>query len=55
MPTYEYRCRNCGHTFERPMTFGQHEHRHKPPCPKCESRKVEQRPSQFQAVTAKKT
>jgi len=37
------------------MTVGQHEHKHRPACPKCRSRSVEQVPSKFQAVTGKKT
>jgi putative FmdB family regulatory protein len=55
MPTYEYRCRKCGRTFEKAMSFGQHERRSKPPCPRCKGRSVEQLPSQFLAVTGKKT
>ena len=55
MPTYEYRCRECGHRFEKAMTLGEHERHTKPPCPKCNSRGVEQLPSRFQAVTNKKT
>jgi len=55
MPTYEYRCKNCGRTFEKRMTFGQHQRRSNPSCPKCKSRKVEQLLSRFQAVTSKKT
>jgi len=55
MLTYEYRCGKCGRTFERGMTLEQHERRARPSCPKCNSRKVEQLPSPFQAVTNKKT
>ena len=55
MPTYEYECRDCGHTFQRMTTFAQHERRRTPRCPKCESRRVAQRVSTFQAVTGKKS
>ena len=55
MAKYEYRCKKCGQKFEIGMTVGQHEHRHKPACPKCGHRAVEQLPSKFQPVTARKT
>ena len=55
MPTYEYKCGKCGKTFEKGMTFRQHARRARPSCPKCNSRKVGQLPSRFQAVTGKKT
>ncbi|MCX5661493.1 MAG: zinc ribbon domain-containing protein [Planctomycetota bacterium] len=49
MATYEYRCKKCKRTFEKTMTFSEHD-RSKPACPKCKSRSVEQRPSLFQAA-----
>jgi len=55
MPTYEYVCNNCGKRFSKTMTFSEHERSPRPACPKCNSRKVVQRPSAFQAVTGKKT
>ena len=55
MPTYEYRCKECGRRFSKSMTLSQHDRRTKSPCPKCQSRKTEQLPSSFQAVTSKKT
>ncbi len=55
MAPYDYRCKQCGRTFEKQMSFGEHEQRAKPSCPKCNSRKVEQLPSLFAAVTGKKT
>ena len=55
MPTYEYACKQCGRNFNKIMTLGQHEREAKPACPKCDSRKVQQLPSSFQAVTGKKT
>ncbi|MFW6060848.1 MAG: FmdB family zinc ribbon protein [Phycisphaeraceae bacterium] len=56
MPTYDYRCKKCGHRFEQMMTLSQHEHRkQKPACPKCKSHAVEQVPAAFQAVTSSKS
>ena len=55
MPSYEYRCKRCDETFVKMMSFARHERAHLPPCPKCRSRKVEQAPSSFQAVTSKKS
>jgi putative FmdB family regulatory protein len=55
MPTYDYRCQECRRKFEKVMSFSDHERKTKPPCPRCGSRKVEQVPSGFQAVTSKKT
>ncbi len=54
MPTYEYKCRDCGHTFEKLMTMHEHEQAKKPQCPKCRSNKVEQLPAGFRAVTSDK-
>lgn len=55
MPTYEYRCKKCGHHFDRTMTFAEHERsKAKPACPQCKSQAVEQVPAQFQAVTSSK-
>lgn len=54
MSVYDYRCKKCGHEFEIHESIGQHEREPKPPCPKCQSKSVEQIPMVFQAVTAKK-
>lgn len=55
MPTYEYRCKKCGHHFDQMMSFAEHERRkHRPACPKCKSHAVEQVPAKFQAVTSSK-
>jgi putative FmdB family regulatory protein len=53
MPTYEYRCRECGHHFVEMLTISDHE-KHKPRCPKCQSAKVEQLLSRFFAKTSRK-
>ena len=54
MPTYEYRCRDCHHVFDRREPLA--EHGEKPPaCPKCRSRHVEQVFTPFFAKTAQKT
>ena len=36
MPTYEYRCENCGKSFERTETINEHD-KAKVKCPKCDS------------------
>jgi len=55
MPTYQYYCKRCNKSFTKLMTLSQHEQWPKPVCPKCRSRKIEQLPSSFQAVTSKKS
>ncbi len=54
MSTYEYKCRDCGHSFEINETIHEHE-KHKPQCPKCQCKKVEQLISSFFAQTGSKT
>lgn len=54
MPTYEYRCEDCGETFQRMETVAEHEEA-KPSCPKCGSDKVARVFSRFYAKTAKKS
>jgi putative FmdB family regulatory protein len=54
MPTYEYECKSCGHSFETKLTIREHDKHPVPRCPKCGSQKVEQRPAPFQAITASK-
>ncbi len=47
MPSYEYHCHKCGHTFE---TMRRVEERDQPlPCPECESTRVERKLSAFVA------
>lgn len=55
MPTYEYHCNKCDKNFSKIMTLTEHERKPRAACPKCASRKVEQLPSSFQAVTSKKS
>jgi putative FmdB family regulatory protein len=54
MPTYEYRCQNCGETFERRERIAEHEAA-TPKCPKCGSDRVERAFSAFYAKTSKKS
>lgn len=54
MPTYEYRCKDCGKQFERVERLFEHETNH-PECPGCGSKKVEQVMSIFSAKTSKKS
>jgi putative FmdB family regulatory protein len=54
MPTYEYRCQNCGETFERRERIAEHEAA-KPQCPQCGSERVAQMVSAFYAKTSKKS
>jgi putative FmdB family regulatory protein len=54
MPTYSYRCQDCGATFERVETITEHR-TDKPRCPKCDGEKVVQVPTPFVAMTGKKS
>ena len=53
MPTYAYRCEQCGETFEQVETISEHGAR--PPCPKCGSDKIASVPTAFVAMTGKKS
>jgi putative FmdB family regulatory protein len=53
MPTYEYRCKDCGHAFERVERMS--EHTAAPKCPKCGSANVEWVPAPFYAKTSRKS
>jgi putative FmdB family regulatory protein len=57
MPTYEYRCESCGHTFERHEHVAEHAaHQTSPiPCPKCGHAKTTPVMSGFFAKTNKKS
>jgi putative FmdB family regulatory protein len=54
MPTYAYRCEQCGETFERVETISEHGTT-KPQCLKCGSDKVVSVPTPFMAITGKKS
>lgn len=54
MPTYQYRCRECGMSFEHTETISEHETA-KVRCPKCNSKKVTQVPGRVNVVTSKKS
>ncbi len=54
MPNYEFRCSGCGEPFTVHESVKDHD-QHKEQCPKCASRKVEQRMSAFYAKTSKKS
>ncbi len=54
MPTYEYRCRDCHHVFDRVEPLAQHGDR-RPNCPKCKSKNVQQVLTPFFAKTSHKS
>jgi len=54
MPSYDYKCKECKKPFTVTMTIGAHDKAHVA-CPKCKSRKVEQRFGSFFTVTSKKS
>lgn len=54
MPQYDYFCLDCQQTFSQFLTLIEHD-KERIACPKCGSKKVEQRPSAFYAVTSKKS
>jgi putative FmdB family regulatory protein len=54
MPSYEYVCKACKKTFTVVLTLAEYE-KGGVTCPSCKSKKVEQKPAAFFAVTAKKS
>lgn len=54
MPVYEYRCQDCGETFERTEHVDEHQTAH-PRCPKCGSENVTHVVTPFFAKTSKKS
>jgi putative FmdB family regulatory protein len=54
VPTYQYRCSECGKSFERTETITAHEAANAR-CPKCNSKKVTQIPGRVHVVTSKKS
>lgn len=54
MPTYEYLCKACNKQFSLIQSFSEHE-KAKVACPKCKSKKVQQRISVFTTKTSRKS
>jgi putative FmdB family regulatory protein len=54
VPTYQYRCSECGKSFERTETISEHA-AVKVRCPKCNGKKVTQVPGRIHIVTSKKS
>jgi len=54
MPSYEYKCLDCGHQFLTVLTVSEHD-KEKPPCPECGSKRVEQLFGSFFAKTSRKS
>lgn len=54
MPSYDFVCKECKKKFVLTMSIAEHD-KSRPACPKCKSRKVEQRLGGFFAVTSKKS
>ena len=54
MPTYEYRCRECEHVFDRVEPLSEHGGK-SPQCPSCKSRNVQQVLTPFFAKTSQKS
>ena len=53
MPTYEYRCNDCGHEFERVEHLRELEAKHD--CPKGSSQDIEPVMAEFFAKTSRKS
>ncbi len=54
MPTYVYRCDQCGEEFSRIMSFREYEEG-KVACPACKSAQVKQQMTGFIAKTSRKS
>ena len=54
MPSYDYYRKECKKAFNVIMTLAEYG-KGQVACPKCKSKKVEQKPSVFFAVTSKKS
>ncbi len=54
MPSYEFVCKECKKGFNVIMTLQEYD-KGNVACPKCKSKKVEQKPAAFFAVTSKKS
>jgi putative FmdB family regulatory protein len=54
MPTYEYQCRECNKKFTIVQSISEHG-KVKVSCPKCKSKKIQQRISSFMTKTSRKS
>jgi putative FmdB family regulatory protein len=54
MPTYAYRCEQCGESFEQVETISEHG-TSRPACPKCGGDRIASVPTAFVAMTGKKS
>ena len=54
MPTYEFVCTECNKTFTSVMSVAEME-KGNAVCPHCKSKKTEQKPAAFFAMSAKKS
>ncbi len=54
MPQYQFSCNKCKKTFSLIMTLAEYD-KGNVACPKCKSKKVEQKVAAFFAVTSKKS
>ena len=54
MPSYTYVCKACNKSFSVVLTLSEYD-KARVACPSCKSKKVDQKPSAFFAVTAKKS
>jgi putative FmdB family regulatory protein len=54
MPTYEYRCEDCGHQFTVVLSISEHE-KAKQQCPKCKGEDVKQAVSAVFVKTSRKS
>jgi putative FmdB family regulatory protein len=54
MPVYQFSCKGCNKSFQVTKSLQEYE-KGKVACPKCGSKKVEQRVAAFFAVTSKKS
>ena len=54
MPTYEFQCEECKKVFTKRLTIAEYEKRDWQ-CPKCASKKIQQRITLFQTKTSRKS
>lgn len=55
MPTYEFKCKNCGKPFSLVMSITEFSEKKRFKCPHCKSQKIQRVYSGFTAVTSKKS